>query len=235
MKTLATTLALGTFMTFMAGCAGTADEPNAASESNMTGAPEAAVTVTTKEIRSASPECRVAIDWPVVTTPNAQATAAIAKVLAEPVIAGICDGADEELTLEQDGSYTVELNEAGLLSIAIAESHFMSGMSSIGHAWYAHTFDVATGAELKLSDVLTAEGLKAAEADCNEGLGEDFCAGRFETSETEEELGFRPRFSLREDGLVILARVPEEHVIPWSKLPASSLKPGPVAAWRAGK
>lgn len=231
MKTLASTLVLGTLVTFMAGCAATQDDATEASTANMTGLPPApTATVTTKEIKASTPQCSVSIEWPVVTTANAQVNAAIAKVLEAPVLAAICEGVDDDVNVSQEGGFTVDINAAGLLSISFGEEYFTSDMSSIGHAWYAHTFDLATGKELRLNDILTPAALAKAEADCMAELDEFFCGGHFDADVIASE---RPRFSLRDDGLVILAKVPEELVIPWTNLPASSLEPGPVATWRA--
>lgn len=231
MKTLGSTLVPLALVTLMAGCAANADDGSASSTQDMTGAaPFPTATVATKEIRANTSQCHVSIDWPVVTVPSAEVTAKIAKALEAPVLAAICEGVDDETSIEHDGSYTVELNKSGLLSISFGESMFMTGMSSMGNSWHARTFDISTGAELKLGDVLTPAALEKAKADCMAELDEFFCGGHFDADVIAQE---RQRFMLRDDGLVILAKVPEEFVIPWSKLPAASFKPGPVAAWRA--
>ena len=223
----------------LAGCAGDDDKGTGGIESNVTdpnkpgAAPAAAAassslsaTIITKELRSDAPNCSVHLDRPGVDTKNPAVDEAIAKALAVPTLAQLCGGLEKDESLSTEGAFGVDTNRNGVLSLSIGESSFMAGASSIANSLVGHTFDLNTGKKLKLTDVLQPAGIEKVKAACVKEIDEERCGFAL------DEKDGAANFTMQEDGLMLVIKVPEEVLVPWSEL-ASSVTPGLIANWLA--
>jgi hypothetical protein len=213
------------------GCAGET-ESAASSDNEVRGAPaemdtaSGAATIETKTLTQESPECSVDVSFPVVDAGNSAATAAIANALPLPTVASICADADPGTSFER--GFTVATNGAGLLSLFVSGSTFVSGHLD---RWIgSHTFDLRTGRQLALPDVLTPEGIALLRTACIEALqkAEDSSDAELATETCDRHMQSTPDqpviFELEERGFHLalalsnLAVGVEGAVVPWASL-----------------
>jgi len=205
-------------------------------------------TVTTRTVRLAGPPCDIDLSLPVVEVrANPEATSRIAAAFATKTGEQMCRdvGLEPTETMTLTGSFRVEMNERGLLSIRTEGSAFVEGMARPSVEMRARTFDLRSGNELRLGDALTARGVERARATCvtklRAALARDLPGSdlSFVDEACGEAVTSNPiGFSVDREGLVLNAPLPDiligsgAAVVPWTEL-ANELEPGPVADWVA--
>jgi hypothetical protein len=153
---------------FLGACASAVDSTEASSNA----ASSTAVTVATKTLATTAPNCSVHIDYPQVTTPNADATAALARNLPPPTLEEACQSATADHRLTISRGFKVMTNAHGILSLRFDEMQALVGTGSIENSLETHTFDVRTGDALGLRDLLMGGGLDVVRMACGVQLAQ---------------------------------------------------------------
>lgn len=132
--------------------------------------------------------CKVTHELAVVTVPgNDAATQAIAAALptfpsAEEQCAEVTGALEQGLDVLRRRSFEVRLNAFGMLSIEVTELFDQTGIPhpSLGVSYL--TFDLKTGKQLAIGDLVDAKGAAIVEKACRERFGEagdEVCPPRF--------------------------------------------------------
>jgi hypothetical protein len=150
------------------------------------GAPPAAhatAKVTTKKVDQGDRICQLVLQLPVVDAGDPAVNAKIAKVLdsADPEN-GACDNLLPDETKEVLFEYHVTTNERGILAMTLEDQEVSQTTSDSETTVIGLTFDLATGTQLELTDVLTAAGMKTAQDMCVASLAKNLAGVEARTS-----------------------------------------------------
>lgn len=237
-KILVTLIGIGAAA--LVGCASEASDEHAQGADAISGAGLSA-TITTREISnvpdgekaSVAPGCHVNLKRPVVDVRGeTSVTRAITNALDVPASpeqvckAWVEDSEDADWFVNIEGDYHVMVNEAGLLSLSVAELSYSKGAAHPNTSELHFAFDLNTGGKLMLADILEPSALTRVTTDCVEG-------GSFDAETDAEKLSVcSTLFLVEREGIRTFSTPdfrfdPEGTLQPWSEI-EDDLEPGVV-------
>jgi hypothetical protein len=147
------------------GGGATAAPPGTSTTPTPPPATSASAEVTSTDLSVKTDACTVDAHFPIVKTSDPAVTAAIAKVLpAAQTQDELCKDSSNDFPLDLTDGFELGANSSGMLSMLLIENNFTGGAHFAGLA--THTFDLAKGTELKISDILLPAGIDVVKAAC---------------------------------------------------------------------
>lgn len=215
--TLRTLLGILPTTLLAAGCAASSS-PTTSEAAELAKDDGLSAVVTTAEVRAESAGCRVHLNRPVVRLADSAVTAAIGAALPVPTVKEICGELEEGETFDTEGGFGVVANAHGILSLSIGESSYMSGAGHMANSLVGESFDLHTGRQLHLRDVLDSAGLATLQARCVELHEPWHC------ELVLDEKDGPANFEIAPEGLRVNFTVPDEMTVPWGEL-TGAVKP----------
>jgi hypothetical protein len=209
---------------FTQACAANAnDDGNGvdADEQEIQGAVSLKAATTTVALKKTVGKCTVDSSFLQVKTASSAVDAVINKVLARTFEEMVFDTDCRTEGLDRSGGMTVVYNSRGILSVVDANDYMSEGAAHPSVVMRTYNFDLRTGKQLQLTNILNADGRKKLSVACTkiyepEGLDSSFCGINADAQFSVEAKGIR--FLQPEVPHVIFALGAEGQMLPWKDL-----------------